>query len=165
MSITTPAMNTPKRAARKLFFLSKPNSTARKHPVQAPLPGSGIATKSIMPQKPYFSIVLFFFKVFSLSREIKWPNFLKRDRKFRIASIMNRTKGITSTLAAMHTKNALKGEMFNNEAAMRPPRSSKIGRSEIMKIRQYFPNMLPVMPAKMPKIPSINRLVINSLLY
>ena len=34
---------------KKLFFLSIPRSTASKHPVHAPVPGSGIPTNKVRP--------------------------------------------------------------------------------------------------------------------
>ncbi len=157
-------MKTPKSAAKKLFFLSRPKSTARKHPVHAPLPGSGIATKSIIPKYPYFSIVFFFFKTFFLNLSISSPNFLMRESKFSTASIKNNTKGITNIFAAMHTKNAGNGAMSNKEAAINPPLNSKIGIKDIKNIKAYLPKILPVIPLNMPKIPFTSLFAIDNLL-
>ena len=41
--IITPAQKTPKQITPKLFFLSRWRSEARSEPVQAPVPGNGMA--------------------------------------------------------------------------------------------------------------------------
>ena len=52
-----PAVITPRVAARNDFFLSIFKSAAIKHPVQAPVPGSGIPTNKNKPQYFNFSIL------------------------------------------------------------------------------------------------------------
>ena len=46
----TDAMHTPTTIAPKAFFQSMPRRDATRAPVQAPVPGSGIPTKSTSPQ-------------------------------------------------------------------------------------------------------------------
>ena len=72
--IITLAINIPKSAAKKDFFLSISNTAAIKHPVQAPVPGSGIPTNSTNPQNPYFSILFLCLCTFSsnLHRHGHW---------------------------------------------------------------------------------------------
>ena len=48
-------MKTPIDIAKILFFLLKPSSHDRRQPVQAPVPGRGIATKSTNAKKPSVS--------------------------------------------------------------------------------------------------------------
>ena len=60
IDIIIPAITTPIAAAKKDFFLSIFNMAAIKHPVHAPVPGSGIPTNKTKPQNPYFSIRTFF---------------------------------------------------------------------------------------------------------
>ncbi len=157
-------MKTPKRAAKKLFFLSNPSSTAKKHPVHAPLPGNGTATNSIIPKYPYFSIELFFFNVFSLNRVMSCPNFLNLIKNSSTASIKKSTNGMMSMLATIHTMKAQSGSISNKEAAINPPRSSKIGINDIMKMSAYFPNKLPVIPPNTPKMLLTSLLAIDNLL-
>ena len=45
-----PAIKTPNIAAIADFFLFIPNNDAKKHPVQAPVPGKGIPTNNNNPK-------------------------------------------------------------------------------------------------------------------
>ena len=67
----TDAMHTPTTIAPKAFFQSMPRRDATRAPVQAPVPGSGIPTKSTSPQNSYLLIrsllLIAFFSSFSTS--------------------------------------------------------------------------------------------------
>ena len=52
----TDAMHTPTTIAAKAFFQSMPRRDATRAPVHAPVPGSGIPTKSTSPQNSYLLI-------------------------------------------------------------------------------------------------------------
>ena len=73
----TDAMHTPTTIAPKAFFQSMPRRDATRAPVQAPVPGSGIPTKSTNPQNSYLPITFahrFFLQLF-----------YKRTEKARLA--------------------------------------------------------------------------------
>ena len=63
----TPAIITPTRAESRDFQNFISNNAATRVPVQAPVAGRGMATKSARPQKAYFSILSRFFSAFSKS--------------------------------------------------------------------------------------------------
>ena len=52
----TPAIATPKAMAKKAFTSGTFKSAAKKEPVQAPVPGKGIATKITNPHQVRVSI-------------------------------------------------------------------------------------------------------------
>ncbi len=63
--IKIPAIKTPREMAKILLFLLRNKSQDKKEPVQAPVPGRGIATKKVRAKNPQtlylFSNLLTFF--------------------------------------------------------------------------------------------------------
>jgi len=112
----TPAMNTPKVMERKASLNFSPKRKAAIEPVQAPVPGKGIAIKSASPIHPYLSTIFLppvrsktQFKILSkcLIR--------KRSRK-------RRRKGTGRRLPKKQTKKAIcPGIWWTHRATGNPP--------------------------------------------
>ena len=86
-----PAVRTPRAIARELFFLSIPRNQAPRHPVQAPVIGSGIATNIESPMYPYLLTSFLTFSTFGIRKFLKKPIFMmtfsNRARKMKAAGI------------------------------------------------------------------------------
>ena len=71
------------------FFRPISKTDATREPVQAPVPGSGIPTNSISPQKPYLSIFGLFFLALASSQSAhmmirhKMKKFLQQQKNER----------------------------------------------------------------------------------
>ena len=132
----TDAMHTPTTIAPKAFFQSMPRRDATRAPVQAPVPGSGIPTKSTSPQNSYLLIRSLLLIAFS-------PAFLQADGKgasccnhAKIGRIRSRINGIGIRFPTRQIGIARQVGIFKNAgpAARIPPLSSRIGIIEIIKI-------------------------------
>ena len=105
-------------------------------PVQAPVPGSGTPTKSNNPRNSNFRI----FAAFSPSALLRSQRailFIQPILQFSIQSrtfsIKRRMKGMGTILPRIQTPIADHMGMLRREAAIRPPRSSRMGIMEIIK--------------------------------
>lgn len=129
----TSASNIPKNIARLAFFISIWNTEATREPVQAPVPGKGMPTKSTKPQNPYLSICGLYLMALSLK---KFATFLVKDHFSINANILFKKRsinGIGNIFPITHIATAFKNGILSIDAAIRPPRSSSIGKSEIIK--------------------------------
>ena len=132
----TDAMHTPTTIAPKAFFQSMPRRDATRAPVQAPVPGSGIPTKSTSPQNSYLLIrsllLIAFFSSFSTSGRKR--RVLRSHAK--IGRIRSRINGIGIRFPTRQIGIARQVGIFKNAgpAARIPPLSSRIGIIEIIKI-------------------------------
>ena len=108
---------------------------ATKLPVQAPVPGRGIATKANNPQKLKLFIPLLFFSAFASSFSTIFLILRKLVRfiKSKIFLIKSRIKGMGSIFPITQMGKAIPQGTPNREAAIRPPLSSNMGKSEIIK--------------------------------
>ena len=91
----TPAINIPMSAEIIDFQKFMLKTAATREPVQAPVAGRGMATKSATPQKAYFSTLPRFFSAFAKSQ---FATLLKNltfefDIQRKIALIKSRIKG------------------------------------------------------------------------
>ena len=77
------------------------NTEATKLPVHAPVPGRGIPTNSVNPQKPYFSILGLFFSAFFIKAlaqpfilcfAIQCKNFFIKNKINGIGKILPKTQ-------------------------------------------------------------------------
>lgn len=73
-------MRTPVVIARKAKRIRIFRATATRAPVQAPVPGSGMATRVISPNQPYLSTTGRFLSTFC---SILVMNFLEKERVFK----------------------------------------------------------------------------------
>lgn len=97
-------------------------------------------------------MVSFFFKVFFFNQSIILLKKLNLDKMFNIVSIKNKTNGMMMILASKQIKKALIGFISKRAAAINPPRSSKMGIKEMMKIKMYLPSNVLVKAPNAPKI-------------
>ena len=133
MDMITPAVRTPSviGTMASFSFIRRPDAT--KAPVQPPVPGSGTATKTNKPHFLCFSTeALLAFAFFSKCS----TNFLIRVffRKKKILSMNKSMNGIGKRFPSTQIGKAYSRFTFNRLAAISPPRSSKIGISDTMKM-------------------------------
>ena len=107
-----PAVMTPSVMGSMLFLGLNPKNDATNAPVQAPVPGSGIATKMYSPNLPYLSIVLLFSYAFLLiqsTKGLKVSIVSNHCSTFCVNKIKN---GIGKMLPITDKKNASAGLML-----------------------------------------------------
>ena len=119
------------------FFRETCSREAIRLPVQAPVPGSGMPTNSRMPINSYFRI---FCDLSPSARSLSQSDsrfiqpILQCSIQFRIFSMNSRINGIGRILPTMQTPIAFHIGICSSAAAAIPPRSSRIGIIEIIKI-------------------------------
>ena len=133
----TDAMHTPTTIAPKAFFQSMPRRDATRAPVQAPVPGSGIPTKSTSPQNSYcwiFSLLpIARFSSFSISPRKHFIFFIH----WKIFLINSRINGMGKIFPIIQIGIACTADTFRSELASSPPRSSRSGIIEIRKTTAF----------------------------
>ena len=109
---------------------------ATREPVHAPVPGSGMPTKRTRPQNPNFSICPLFLSAFCRIQTANFPSPGMRSMTFRIFSMSSRMNGIGSRLPITQMGMARRIGTFKRagDAASSPPRSSRIGIMEMIKM-------------------------------
>lgn len=129
IDIITPAVKTPNIIGAKASFIFILRPDATKAPVHPPVPGNGTATKTNNPH----------FLCFSTEELLAFAFFSKCSTNFLIRVFFNAEKilsmnksinGIGKRLPKTQIGNAYSKFTFSKLAAMRPPRSSKIGSKD-----------------------------------
>lgn len=134
------ARHTPKTIARNAFFQSMSSSDAISAPVHAPVPGSGIPTKSTSPKNSYFSILSLLLIAFSSSFSTKGRNNFVFLSHLNIGLINHKMNGIGIKFPIRQMGIALQVGMSRKAgpAASSPPLSSNIGTMEMINIITSF---------------------------
>ena len=153
----TVAITMPRSTAGNAFLNLTPRREAIREPVQAPVPGSGIPTKSTSPQNSYFSIC-------PLLPMALFSSFSTRGRKslvcfsqLKIGVIRSRIKGTGMIFPITQNQIARTMSISRSDATTSPPRSSRIGTMETMKTIIS----LEILPPSV----SINQVIILSIFY
>lgn len=128
-----PATITPSNIGRIASFNRISIKAATKAPVQAPVPGNGIATKINKPKDLYFFTELLLFSALSSNFFINFTNlvFLSHSKICRINNKINGTGIMLPITQSMYVIGHLKPKAA---PAIIPPRSSRTGKIEIMNI-------------------------------
>ena len=136
----TVAITMPINIAANAVLKRTLKSAAIKEPVQAPVPGRGIPTKSTSPQNPYFSIWSFLLIALFSSHKAIGRNTFTSFIQSSIFLIRSRINGIGRIFPIMQIGIAcIIGTLRSaGEAARSPPLNSSIGTMEIIKITAYF---------------------------
>lgn len=126
----------PRKIIQLARFILTLRTFAISAPVQPPVPGNGTATNANSPQKLAASTPLLFFCAFSSSFSTSLPIHKKFVllMKSKIFLINRRIKGIGRKLPTTQMGNATYHSTPRSAAAMRPPRSSRMGKREMIKI-------------------------------
>ena len=136
-----PAEITPRKIEIMEFFNGISKSDAAPAPVQAPVPGRGIATNKNNPSVSYFKIDSLFFlrRCSNLSIALTKRAFFSQLKIFLIKSNMN---GIGSKFPITQIGKAILKSTFKNLAANKPPRNSRRGVIDIKKIINSEPKLV-----------------------
>ena len=127
-----PAMITPERIDKKAYLNFNPSRKAAIDPVQAPVMGRGIATKSINPILSYLSIVCPRRLVRSKTQLTTLCPIPTRLTALASDSKNNKSTGTGIKLPRMHKQKALYHGILNKFIATgRAPRSSTTGKADI----------------------------------
>jgi len=132
------AMQTPMAIARNAYLKRILKSVAATHPVQAPVIGSGIATKNIRPKNSYFSIRPERLLVRSKSQ---WKNLLKGQNLLKNPETGSSKKSIGTTgtrFPIIEKKTTLLISMPIDMPIGIAPLSSKTGKAAIIKTASSF---------------------------
>ena len=133
IDIITPAVKTPSVIGTRASFSLILSPDATRAPVHPPVPGSGTATKTNRPHFLCFSTeALLAFALFSkCSTSFLIRVFFKTEKILSINKSMN---GNGNRFPSTQIGKAYSRFTFNRLAAISPPRSSKIGISDTMKM-------------------------------
>ncbi len=138
MHMIVVASSRPMITAQKAFFLSTFSRQAMSEPVQAPVPGSGMPTKSTSPQNSAFLIFSLFpidrASIFSTSGRKSFVVF----SQLKIGVMKSRMKGTGMMLPMRQNRMPSQSGMPRSAAAMRPPRSSMSGTMETIPTISQF---------------------------
>ena len=126
------AINRPSRMAGTALRFLMPSRAAMRDPVQAPVPGSGTPTNSTSPQNSNCLILSLFFSALFSRRSTMGRKVFVRLRRSNTLVTRSRMKGTGMRFPTMQTGMAVHMSTCSREAAIRPPRSSRIGIIEMM---------------------------------
>lgn len=136
----TPAVKTPNIIAGSAFFSRISSKAATSAPVQAPVPGKGIATNMNSPQKANFCTVTDLACALFSNRVTKLSSFLfmlLNQLKIFLMNIM--INGTGTRLPIMDTPIAIHGLSPIPTPIGIAPRNSIMGTIEIKKVIKIFP--------------------------